>query len=104
NKHFKSYSLFFIIAAVLVAVFALSGISAQGLPVFRIGVLDNPDGSLARGAQLAVEEINNAGGVVGADGTVFQLQLVIQPTTDLATAVANINQASVIAVIGPESS
>lgn len=105
NKRFKPYIFVFIsVVALLIGTFALSGIAAQGLPVFRIGVLDNLDGSLTRGAQLAVEEINNAGGVVGADGTVFQLQLVIQPIIDLPTAVANINQASVIAVIGPESS
>ncbi|MDQ7027644.1 MAG: ABC transporter substrate-binding protein [Anaerolineae bacterium] len=104
NKRFKPYLLILGIAAILIGTFALSSIAAQGQPVFRIGVLDSPDGSLTRGAQLAIEEINNAGGVVGADGTVFQLQLVIQPTTDLPTAVANINQASVIAVIGPESS
>jgi ABC-type branched-subunit amino acid transport system substrate-binding protein len=104
NKRYKPYLLVIVIAAITIGTFVFSSLSAQGLPVFRIGVLDEPNGPLARGASLAVEEINSAGGVVGADGTVFQLQLVIQPTTDLITAVSNINQASVIAVIGPESS
>jgi ABC-type branched-subunit amino acid transport system substrate-binding protein len=73
-------------------------------PVFRIGVLDDEAGFIAKGAQLAVQEINAAGGVRGADGTFFQLELVIQPTgngTNLANAVANLNQANLIAALGP---
>lgn len=90
------------IAGIILALLLSFGIaSAQVLPIFRIGVLDAVDGPLTRGAQLAVEEINQAGGVIGADGTAFELQLVIQPVDDLAAAVNNINQASVIAVIGP---
>ncbi|MGJ3240799.1 MAG: ABC transporter substrate-binding protein [Anaerolineae bacterium] len=77
---------------------------AQVLPVFRIGVLAEADSPLARGAQLSVQEINDAGGVIGADGTSFQLQLVIQSPQDLEFAVANLEQASVIAVIGPAES
>lgn len=83
---------------------SVSFTQSQGLPVFRIGVLDEPDGTLTRGAQLAVAEVNESGGVLGADGTAFQLQLVIQSPQDLQTAVNNINQASVIAVIGPPDS
>ncbi len=90
--------------AALLSLLALSSLQAQVLPVFRIGVLDAEDGPLAHGAQLAVQEINAAGGVVGADGTVFQLQLVVQPPEDLEFAVANLNQASVIAVIEPARS
>lgn len=82
----------------------LLGISAQAqiLPVFRIGVIDSAFGPISRGARLAVEEINAAGGVEGADGTVFRLELVIA-SSDISTAVETINQASVIAVLGPES-
>jgi len=77
---------------------------AQTSPVFRIGLLANSGSPLAQGAQLAVQEINASGGVRGADGTLFQLQLVQQSPDDLEFAVANINQASVIAVIGPAGS
>jgi ABC-type branched-subunit amino acid transport system substrate-binding protein len=79
------------------------GVSAQQ-PVFRIGVLDDKDGFIAKGAQLAVQETNAAGGVRGADGTFFQLELIVQPTgggANLATAVANLSQANIIAVLGP---
>ncbi|MGB7341928.1 MAG: ABC transporter substrate-binding protein [Phototrophicaceae bacterium] len=89
---------------VAVAIFSVSAPQAQVLPVFRIGVLDGEEGALTRGAQLAVKEINDSGGVVGADGTLFQLQLVVQSPADMEFAVANLQQASVIAVIGPATS
>ena len=89
-----------------IAVLLLFSLSAfaQTQPVFRIGILDSEDGALSRGSRLAVQEINASGGVTGADGTVFRLELVNQAPDDLPTAVSNINQASVIAVIGPETS
>jgi ABC-type branched-subunit amino acid transport system substrate-binding protein len=90
----------------LLILFSLSIVQAQGQSVFRIGVLDNERGPLADGARLAVQEINNAGGVTGADGTLFRLELIIQPTNagaNLNNAVANLQQASVIAAIGPVS-
>jgi branched-chain amino acid transport system substrate-binding protein len=83
-----------------------SGVEAQGEPVFRIGVLDNERGAISNGARLAVQEINNAGGVRGADGTFFRLELVIQPTNfgdGLQTAVVTLDQAGVVAVLGPET-
>lgn len=71
--------------------------------VFRIGVLDSPRGQITNGARLAVEQINALGGVTGADGTLFRLELVIQPVEEIALtdAVANLLQAQVIAVLGP---
>lgn len=84
----------------------LSVASAQSQPVFRIGVLDEERGPLSDGARLAVREINEAGGVRGADGTFFRLELVIAPTGNgaaIGSAAAVVGQASVIAVIGPSS-
>jgi len=80
------------------------GLQAQSQPLFRIGILDQANGPLLRGAKLAVDQINSLGGVTGADGTQFALELVSQSPDRMKTAVANINQASVIAVIGPQSS
>ncbi len=80
---------------------------AQNGPVFRIGVLDDERGAISDGARLAVAEINQAGGVRGADGTFFQLELIIEPVsngTTLSNAVNSLNQSSVIAVLGPQSS
>lgn len=89
-----------------VLLLAISIVSAQSGPVFRIGVLDDERGPISNGARLAVQEINNAGGVRGADGTLFRLELIIQPTNggaNLANAVTTLSQASVIAVLGPKS-
>lgn len=81
-----------------------ASIAQEELPSFRIGVIDAERGPITGGALLAVNEINLAGGVQGADGTRFRLELVIQPPADdgsIETAVNNIRQASVIAVLGP---
>ena len=48
-------------------------------PHFAIGVLDNAEGSIGLGAQLGAHRFNQFGGVRGADGTLFQLELVIEP-------------------------
>ncbi|MBZ0274569.1 MAG: ABC transporter substrate-binding protein, partial [Anaerolineae bacterium] len=79
---------------------------AQNQPVFRIGILDDERGPVSSGARLAVQEINSNGGVRGADGTFFRLELIIQPTNNgasLPAAVNNLNQASVVAVLGPRT-
>ncbi|HSS97488.1 MAG TPA: ABC transporter substrate-binding protein, partial [Terriglobales bacterium] len=76
-------------------------------PIFRIGILDSKRGHISNGARLAVEEINAAGGVRGADGTFFQLDLIIQPidgSNGVASAANSLSQSSVIAILGPESS
>lgn len=99
RRVFSVVLLVWLLGAVIVL-----GMQAQGAPVFRIGILDEADGPLLRGARLAVDQINAIGGVTGADGTQFALELVSQSPTRMRTAVDNINQASVIAVIGPESS
>ena len=92
---------FLLIQTFFVLVFlGLSIVSAQSQPVFRIGVLDEERGPLSDGARLAVSEINDAGGVRGADGTFFRLELVVAPTNngaELGSAAATVGQASVIA-------
>ncbi len=79
---------------------------AQGdQPVFRIGVIDSPGGAINLGAQLAVSQINAVGGVIGADGSRFRLEIVNANPEDsgISGAIGNIAQASVIAVLGPGS-
>lgn len=95
-----------LLALLLALATSLYLVGAQDQPVFRIGVLDNENGPISSGARLAVQEINAGGGVLGADGTFFRLELVIQPTNfgaNLAEAVDNLRQASTIAVLGPQS-
>ena len=93
----------FLMSLCMVMVLA-SAITAQDQPVFRIGVLDNPRGELASGAALAVRQINNQGGAVGADGTRFRLELIYEyPEADetLAAPIERLSTADVIAVLGP---
>lgn len=75
----------------------------QAQSIFRIGIISEEDGDIAKGVQLAVKSINQAGGIVGSEGTVFNLDVVIASPENLDIAVANMNQANVIAVVGPET-
>lgn len=91
---------------ILLIVCFLQPVAAQQ-PVFRIGILDDEAGSISKGAGLAVQEINARGGVRGADGTLFRLELIVQPTeagARLQTAVSNLNQANIVAALGPATS
>lgn len=90
-----------------VLLLAITGVSAQQQPIFRIGVLGDDRGAISGGARLAVREINAAGGVRGADGTVFNLDLVIEPSGEgltLEQAVDDLSANNVVAVLGPETS
>lgn len=92
----------FIAALLVVTIF--SAVSAQQQPVFRIGVLDSERGPIAKGARLAVSQINARGGVIGADETPYRLELVIVPPgDDMGVALSTINDTGVIAILGPLS-
>jgi len=95
---------FYLLPVLVVGIVLLLSVSSAQSPVFRIGIIDSPQGALVNGARLAANEINARGGVVGADGSRFQLALIVQSPDEnggIATAVANIGQAAVTAVIGP---
>ncbi|MCB9451968.1 MAG: ABC transporter substrate-binding protein [Anaerolineaceae bacterium] len=107
NRHIRKYLTLGVLISILGLLLVAPLVQAQTQPVFRIGVLDDERGPISSGARLAVQEINAAGGVRGADGTFFQLELIIQPTNEGATltqAIKNLNQASVVAVLGPKTS
>lgn len=91
------------IAIVLACVAGIGGRQASAQYELRIGVIDYPSGSMLAGARLAADHINDAGGLVGADGTIFQLTVVDTPPDNMEIATANMKQASVFAVIGPET-
>ncbi len=104
NKKMR-YFIGGIIMLVLLMLLTSNLVYGQSAPVFRIGVLDAQDGHIANGARLAVRDINTAGGVRGADGTQFQLELIVQPIagTNITNTIASLRDASLIAVLGPES-
>ncbi len=91
----------FVLTFCFLIAFTSMGVSAQY--TLRIGVIDKPNGSMLAGALLAAKHINEAGGIVGADGTVFHLAVVDTPPDNMGIATANMRQARVIAVIGPET-
>ncbi len=95
----KNRALLLIFAIIL----TLLSLPVQAQAVFRIGVIDEEDGDITAGVRLAVQEINNAGGITGSEGSVFTLDVVVASPENLDVAVANMNQAGVIAVIGPET-
>ncbi|MYD11061.1 MAG: ABC transporter substrate-binding protein [Chloroflexi bacterium] len=90
------------IALALACAVGLRGQRASAQYELRVGVIDYPAGSMLAGARLATDHINDAGGVIGADGTVFRLAVVDTPPDNMEIATANMKQASVFAVIGPE--
>lgn len=76
-------------------------------PTFNIGVLGAPQSQLGRGANLIVRQVNRLGGVTGADGTRFQLQLIYAAPDGeggVASALTQLAQSNVIAIIGPTTS
>ena len=58
---------------------------------------------MLRGAQLAAQQINDAGGILGADGRTYSITVVDSSPQSMDIAIANMRQARVIAVLGPES-
>lgn len=83
---------------------ALASPPAQA-SVLRIGYLGVADSDLAKGAQLAMDQINGAGGL-RAGGATYQLELVTlaQPPTaeSLSRDVAALVAQGVVALLGPE--
>lgn len=96
--HQSRYIPMLLISALLL-VASSSRLSGQN--TLRIGVIDRAAGSMLAGARLAADQVNAAGGIVGADGSVYQLSIVDTPPDHMEIATANMRQARVIAVIGP---
>jgi branched-chain amino acid transport system substrate-binding protein len=84
---------------------ALNLIQTQGIErIVRIGVLDDTGELITKGAELAIWQINDAGGVQGADGNSMRLELVIQQVASgesIGNAIATLAQSNVVAVLGP---
>ena len=95
--------VFLRLALLFTLAFASIGPLASAQDTLRIGVIDTAAGSMLKGALLAARQINNAGGIKFADGAAFTLTVVDSPPDNMEIAIANMRQASVIAVIGPEA-
>ena len=99
-----------VMLALLAVLVAVTGpaLAARPLPqasVLRIGYLGVADSDLAKGAQLAMDQINGAGGLRAGGGT-YQLELVTlaqPPTADsLSRDIAALVAQGVVALLGPD--
>lgn len=103
----------FLLALLLTAVIGTAGMAADGeivvgLNVELTGSIPMVGQSSLRGAQLAVEEMNDAGGLE-VDGKVYTIRLVVEDNQDVAPSAAAaatklITQDNVLALIGPNAS
>ncbi|MCY4071896.1 MAG: ABC transporter substrate-binding protein [Chloroflexi bacterium] len=85
------------------ALLLMANPSAKAQQIIRIGVIDHMEGSIARAAQLAAKHINDAGGLAGANGTRSEIVVAVTSPDYMDIAAANMRQADVIAVLGPNS-
>jgi ABC-type branched-subunit amino acid transport system substrate-binding protein/uncharacterized protein YgiM (DUF1202 family) len=100
-----------ILAALLLVSLAIPLVGAaptrQETGVIRIGYLGAAGSETANGAQLAIRQINEIGGITAPDGTVYSLELVTldsEPTVEtLADAIAQLTAQNVTALLGPDS-
>ncbi len=80
--------------------------STQIGTTIRFGYLGPADSDMARGIQLAITEINEAGGIVGPNNTTYRLELL---TADVASAeavpeaVQSLTSQGGIAIFGPDT-
>ncbi|MFZ4814021.1 MAG: CARDB domain-containing protein [Phototrophicaceae bacterium] len=105
NLHLPPQRFTLVIVFVLFAVLTAPYRGLAQAPSFKIGVIGTADDPISRGATLLVNQINRSGGVEGADGTLFQLELVFVPlaASDPLTVLEALQAEGVIAVIGLES-
>ena len=88
----------------LMLLWLLPGISTvQAQVIQRVGVIGEANSPLVLGARLTAAHLNAGGGIRSGDGSAYRLQVVDTPATNMDIAIANMQQARVIAVLGPNS-
>lgn len=104
----RAAAMLALVIAVAAAPMALAAPSAQLDSTLIIGYLGPADSATASGAQLAIDQINGAGGLTGPDGTVYSLELAtlgMDPTREtLASDLELLLEQDVVAVLGPDES
>lgn len=85
----------------------ISGAQSQQAQPLNIGYLGAPGTAGANGAQLAIDQINSAGGFTAADGELYQVDLITladDPSADsLPAAVSALAAQNIVAILGPDS-
>lgn len=86
-------------------VFVGGFVLAQQPSFVRLGLLAAADSPAGRGAQLAIAEINGAGGVIGPDGERFAFELLSVPVTtadEVRAGLSALVERDVAALLGPD--
>ena len=89
--------------ALVLLLLGAASLPMRAQSIIRVGVIDQQDSPITRGAQLAAAQINAQGGIRGADGTPFTIKVVATPPDNMTIAAANMAQANVIAILLPAS-
>jgi len=97
-----------LIAATVITPLALAAPGAQDGPtVLRIGYLGDPNGDVANGARLAIDQINGAGGFAGQGGTAYLFELITLPRASSAGSLTSdlsklLERQGMVALLGPD--
>jgi ABC-type branched-subunit amino acid transport system substrate-binding protein len=96
-----------VLAAGLAAPFTQAAPGAQAANVLRIGYLGVSGSQTANGAQLAIDQINSAGGVSAPDGVTYRLELLtleVEPTVDtMRDSIGKLVAQNVNVLLGPDT-
>ncbi len=96
-----------LMAAILVGMLLVSGLAAlaQEPVILGLGLLVPADSPAGRGAQLALAQINSAGGVTGPDGVTYAFELLSVPVTsadEVRAALQALRERQIVALLGPD--
>ncbi|MBN1963554.1 MAG: ABC transporter substrate-binding protein [Anaerolineae bacterium] len=98
-------NLTLIVTLVLLALVTGTLALAQQPAVLRLGLLAAADSPAGRGAQLAIAEINGAGGITGPDGSVYVLELLsvpVQTAEEVRAGLQALADRELTAILGPD--
>lgn len=88
------------------SVYARPGEQEDPAEILRIGYIGQPGSDMARGLGLAIQQINDTGGV-SSGGVTYEYELVIEEIgdnpDDVPIAVQNLTNQDVIVIFGPDS-
>lgn len=101
----KKLSLILICFALIIALLPLSAATAQGQPVI-FGVIGATNSSTFRGVRLALEQVNQRGGVQLPDGQRVGVSPAVaeaRTQEEVIAAISRLEQIGVAAIFGPDS-
>jgi ABC-type branched-subunit amino acid transport system substrate-binding protein len=83
-----------------------SPVQSQTPNTLKVGYIGTADDDTARGIQLAMNQLNGAGGITAADGEDYLYELVVSESVtpdQVPTAIRLLTEQGVVAIFGPDS-